>query len=155
SRTGVFVGASTHDYASIVARQPRDAQDVYGVTGNMLSIAAGRLSYTWGLSGPSLTVDTACSSSLVAVHLAGRSPRPGESDLALAGGVNLVLSPHTMDSTTRTQALSPEGRCKTFDALANGFARGEGCGFVVLKRLSEARRDGDRIWAVIRGSAVN
>ena len=155
SRTGVYIGATNTDYADILAKRPREEQDAYTVTGNLLSVAAGRLSYTFGLQGPCLTVDTTCSSSLVAVHLACRSLRARESELALAGGVNLLLSPDTMDGIQRMQALSPEGRCKTFDALANGFARGEGCGMLVLKRVSDAKRDGDRIWALIRGSAVN
>jgi acyl transferase domain-containing protein/acyl-CoA synthetase (AMP-forming)/AMP-acid ligase II/acyl carrier protein len=155
SRTGVFLGAGSTDYRDTVARQPRVEQDAYGFTGNLLSVAAGRLSYTLGLHGACLTVDTACSSSLVAVHLACRSLRAGESDLALAGGVNLLLWPDTTEALARTQALSPDGRCSTFDASANGFVRGEGCGLVVLKRLSDAERDGDRVWAVIRGSAVN
>nr|WRX36515.1 hypothetical protein [Cystobacterineae bacterium] len=155
SRTGVFVGAGTKDYSTFVKQQPRQERDAYGTTGNLLSIASGRLSYTLGLQGPCLTIDTACSSSLVAIHLACHSLRTGESDLALAGGVNLLLSPETMADLGRTQALSPDGRCKTFDALANGFTRGEGCGLVVLKRLADARRDGDRIWGLVRGSAVN
>ena len=155
TRTGVFLGACVSDYAGLVARRLGDEQDAYAVTGNLLSVAAGRLAYTWGLQGPCMTVDTACSSSLVAVHLACRSLRSHESDVALAGGVNLLLSAQMMGALGRTQALSPEGRCKTFDALANGFARGEGCGVVVLRRLADAVRAGDRIWAVIRGSAVN
>ena len=155
SRTSVFLGAASTDYREIVTRQPSEEQDAYTITGNLLSVAAGRLSYTFGLQGPCLTVDTACSSSLVAVHLACRSLRARESDLALAGGVNVILSPEMMGALGQTQALSPEGRCKTFDALANGFARGEGCGMLVLKRVSDAKRDGDRIWALIRGSAVN
>ena len=155
SRSGVFVAACTDDYATLVERQPASEKDAYATTGSMLSILAGRLSYTLGLQGPCFTIDTACSSSLVAIHLACRSLRSRESDLALAGGVNLILS---LDSTTglsRIQALSPDGRCRTFDALANGYVRGEGCGLLVLKRLSDAQRDGDRIWAVIRGSAIN
>ena len=155
SRTGVFVGACANDYADLAARQPAAEQDAYLTTGNMLSIAAGRLSYTLGLQGPCMTLDTACSSSLVAIHLACRSLRSRESELALAGGVSLILSPDSMTALSRTQALSPDGRCRTFDALANGYVRGEGCGLLVLKRLGDAQRDGDRIWAVIRGSAVN
>ncbi|WAS96618.1 type I polyketide synthase [Nannocystis punicea] len=155
SRTGVFVGATNLDYAALLARLPPAQQDAYTITGNLLSVAAGRLSYTWGLQGPCMTIDTVCSSSLVAVHLACQSLRAGESDLALAGGVNLILAPESMDGVSRTQALAPDGRCKTFDALANGFARGEGCGVVALKRLRDAKRAGDPILAVIRGSAVN
>lgn len=155
SRTGVFIGACSTDYRDAVASAPRTEQDAYSTIGNLLSVAAGRLSYTLGLQGPCLTVDTACSSSLVAVHLACRSLRSRESNLALAAGINLILSAETMESFARTQVLSPDGRCKTFDAAANGMVRGEGCGLVVLKRLADAQRDGDRIWALIRGSAVN
>ncbi len=155
SRTGVFAGAMNGDHARLVARLPRRLKDAYSFTGNLLSLAAGRVSYALGLQGPAAVVDTACSSSLVAVHLASQSLRARECDLALAGGVNLILDPSPMEDAAATQALSPEGRSKTFDALANGFARGEGCGLVVLKRLSDARRDGDRIWALLRGSALN
>ena len=155
SRTGVFVGASTTDYFRLAEQQPRHEHDAYLITGNILSVAAGRLSYTLGLQGACMAIDTACSSSLVALHLACQSLRARESDLALAGGVNLILSPTVMAATARTQALSPDGRCKTFDAGANGFVRGEGCGLAVLKRLRDAQRDGDPIWALIRGSAVN
>ncbi len=155
SDTGVFIGACVSDYGALVARTRGDEQDAYAVTGNLLSVAAGRLAYTWGLQGPCVTIDTACSSSLTAIHLACRSLRARECGLALAGGVNVLLSAVMMGALGRTQALAPDGRCKTFDALANGYARGEGCGVVVLKRLSDARRDGDRVLALIRGSAVN
>ena len=155
SRTGVFVGAISTDYLRIAERRPDDELDAYTMTGNLLSIAAGRLSYTLGLQGPCLTLDTACSSSLVTAHLACRSLHARECDVALAGGVNVILSPEGMAATTRLHALSPDGRCWTFDASANGYVRGEGCGLVVLKRLSDAERDGDRIWALVRGSAVN
>ena len=123
--------------------------------GNALSVAAGRISYILGLQGPSLAVDTACSSSLVAVHLACQSLRSGECRLALAGGVNLMLSPDVNVLLSKGRMLAPDGRCKTFDAAADGYVRGEGCGVVVLKRLSDALADGDRVLAVIRGSAVN
>ncbi len=155
SRTGVYIGATNTDYAGLLARAPGADQDAYAITGNLLSVAAGRLAYTWGLQGPCMTIDTVCSSSLVTVHLACQSLRAGECGLALAGGVNLILSAAAMAGVQRTQALAPDGRCKTFDALANGFARGEGCGIVVLKRMGDAVRDGDRVWAVIRGSAIN
>lgn len=154
SRTGVFIGASTADYRDHLVSGSPDLE-VYDVTGSSNSFAAGRLSYSLGLTGPSLVVDTACSSSLVAVHLACQSLRSGESELALAGGVNLILSPRVMEMYLHLRALSPEGRCRTFDAGANGFVRGEGAGVIILKRLADARRDGDRIWAVVRGSAVN
>ncbi|WP_394839241.1 type I polyketide synthase [Pendulispora rubella] len=154
SRTGVFIGMCHLDYRE-QATARTDQLDVYATTGNMASTAAGRLSYTLGLEGPCITLDTACSSSLVAVHLACQSLRTGECDVALAGGVNVMISPLTMHLLAQLQALSPDGRCKTFDARANGFVRGEGAGVVVLKRLSDAVRDGDRVWAVLRGSAVN
>jgi myxalamid-type polyketide synthase MxaE and MxaD len=155
SRTGVFVGLTMLDYQRRVLEGRADDYDIYCATGNMLATAAGRLSYTLGLQGPAVALDTACSSSLVTVHLACQSLRSGESDLALAGGVNLLLSPATMALAAAMQALSPDGRCKTFDARANGFVRGEGCGLLALKRLSDAQRDGDPILAQIRGSAVN
>jgi len=155
SRAGIFVGSTWADYAHSVRNIPDEAKDAYAGTGNMPSVAAGRIAYTLGLHGPCVTVDTACSSSLVTVHLACESLRKGDCDLALAGGVNLLLSAETMTTVFRLQALSPQGRCRTFDAGANGMVRGEGCGLVVLKRLSDARRDGDRIWATIRGSAIN
>ncbi|HTN88888.1 MAG TPA: SDR family NAD(P)-dependent oxidoreductase [Sorangium sp.] len=155
SRTGVFVGMAAQDYQHRVAALDVQELDVYCATGTWASTAAGRLSYVFGLEGPSMTVDTACSSSLVALHLACQSLRSGESDLALAGGVSLILSPLTMCLVGQTQALAPDGRCRTFDAGASGYVRAEGCGVVVLKRLSDAQRDGDRIWALVRGSAVN
>jgi acyl transferase domain-containing protein/NADPH:quinone reductase-like Zn-dependent oxidoreductase/NAD(P)-dependent dehydrogenase (short-subunit alcohol dehydrogenase family)/acyl carrier protein len=155
SKTGVFVGACFTDYLDAVTAQAPAHKDVYGSTGNMLSVAGGRLAYTFGFSGPCISIDTACSSSLVAIHLGVKSLRDRESDTALCGGVNAVLSPHTMEAGYRLQALSPVGRCKTFDASADGFVRGEGAGIVVLKRLSDAQRDGDRIWGVVRGTAIN
>ena len=154
SSTGVFVGISTTEYAAGV-QSGTAIIDAYVGTGNALSIAANRLSYVLGLRGPSMAVDTACSSSLVAVHLACQSLRSGESDLALAGGVNLLLVPETMVNFSRARMLSPDGRCKTFDAAADGYVRGEGCGVVVLRRLSDARAAGDQVLAVVRGSAVN
>ncbi|MDC0721165.1 type I polyketide synthase [Nannocystis bainbridge] len=155
SRTGVFVGLTTLDYQQrVLGGEPADL-DVYALTGNSQCFAAGRLSYMLGLQGPCLAVDTACSSSLTAVHLACDSLRDRQCDLALAGGVNLILSPVATHMLAQAQALSPGGRCRTFDAAADGFVRGEGCGVVVLKRLADARRDGDRIWALVRGSAIN
>ncbi|UQA61056.1 type I polyketide synthase [Polyangium aurulentum] len=155
SRTGVFLGLMTNDYALLDASAGREQQDAYSATGNGHCFPAGRLSYTLGLQGPSLVVDTACSSSLVAAHLACQSLRSRESDMALVGGANLMLSPDTTGLFAKTRALSPDGRCKTFDASANGYVRGEGAGVLVLKRLSDAQRDGDPILALIRGSAVN
>jgi myxalamid-type polyketide synthase MxaE and MxaD len=151
---GVFLGISTNDYAAILGAGGDEAFDAYCATGNALNAAAGRLSYFYGLQGPCLAVDTACSSSLVAVHLACRSLRSNECNLALAGGVNLILTPHGHIALSKTRSVSPTGRCRTFDAQADGYVRGEGCGFVVLKRLADARRDGDEILALVRGSAV-
>jgi acyl transferase domain-containing protein len=154
SRTGVFVGITNCDYGRRLARA-LDRLDPYYVTGNTLNAAAGRLSYVLGLRGPSLAVDTACSSSLVAVHLACQSLRAGDSDVALAAGVNLILAPEGFVALSKARVLAPDGRCKTFDAAADGMGRAEGCGVVVLKRLSDAQRDRDDIVAVVRGSAVN
>ena len=154
TRTGVMMGLSTWDYT--IVNLERGAEiDAYLSTGNPHSTAVGRISYLLGLRGPAVAVDTACSSSLVAVHLACQSLRLRESDLALAGGVQLSLSPFTSIALSKWSALSPRGRCRTFDAGADGFVRGEGAGVVVLKRLSDAVRDGDRVLAVVRGSAVN
>ncbi len=155
SRTGVFVGMSSNDFSLLKATIGSAERDVYDVTGNGHCFPPGRLSYFLDFRGPSLAVDTACSSSLVAIHLACQSLRSGESALALAGGVNLMLSPAMTDLIATTGALSPDGRCKTFDARANGFVRGEGCGIIVLKRLSDAVAAGDRVLALIRGSATN
>ena len=153
--TGVFVGITTNDYMLLSSAAGPAAQDAYTGTGNGHCFPAGRISYVFDLEGPSLAVDTACSSSLVAVHLACQSLRSGESKIALAGGVNLALALETTRLIAQLQALSPDGRCKAFDARANGFVRGEGCGIVVLKRLSDAQAHNDRVLAVIRGSAVN
>ena len=150
--TGTFIGISTTDYAMHFAGRDIDA---YVGTGNAHSIAANRLSYVLGLRGPSMAVDTACSSSLVAVHLACQSLRAGECDLALAGGVNLLLLAETMVNFSQARMLAADGRCKTFDAAADGYGRGEGCGVVVLRRLSDAIASGGPVLAVVRGSAVN
>jgi len=155
SPTGVFVGAWYNDYRDLILSKSVEVWDNYDGTGHYQSVLSGRLSFFLGLQGPALSVDTACSSSLVAMHQACLSLRSKECSLALAGGINLILSPLNMCMLGRIQALSPDGRCKTFDAEANGYVRGEGCGMLVLKRLSDAKRDGDRIWAVIRGSAIN
>ena len=154
TQTGVFVGACVSEYGFLASADlPRI--DAWTGTGGALSIIANRLSYFLDARGPSVTVDTACSSSLVAIHLACRSLRLGESDLALAAGVNLVLAPTITRSFDTAEAMSRSGACRAFDAGADGFVRGEGCGMVVLKRLSEAIRDGDPILAVVRGSAIN
>jgi epothilone polyketide synthase D len=149
---GVFLGVSTTDFQQVA---PLSALTAYSNSGAALSVIAGRLSYTLGLRGPSFVVDTACSSSLVALHQACLSLRKGESSLALAGGVSVLLMPSATVGFSKAGMLSPDGRCKTFDASANGYARGEGCGIIVLKRLDDARRDGDRVLAIIRGSTVN
>lgn len=151
SRTGAFIGISTNDYGRLFA----DDFDEYAGTGNALSLAANRLSYFFDWRGPSVAVDTACSSALVAIHQACNSLRTGECDLAAAGGVNLILTPHWSVSFARAGMLAPDGQCKTFDARANGYVRGEGCGLVVLERLEDALSKGRRILAVIRGSAIN
>ena len=154
--TGVFVGIGTSDYSHMLLDAAGDAGvDTYFGTGNALSAAAGRLAYVLGLHGPAMSIDTACSSSLVAVHLACQSLRARECDIALAGGVNAILSPSVTLNFCRARMLSADGRCKTFDAAASGYVRGEGCGVIILKRLSDALADKDRIRAVIRGSAVN
>jgi acyl transferase domain-containing protein len=154
TRTGVFLGMNSTDYAQIVGSHPDNVDAFYG-TGTSFSAAAGRLSYLLGMRGPSLAVDTACSSSLVAVHLAVASLRSGESELAVAAGVNLILGSTIHRASDAAGALAADGRCKTFDAAADGYTRGEGCGAVILKPLSAARRDGDRVLALILGSAVN
>jgi acyl transferase domain-containing protein/protein-L-isoaspartate O-methyltransferase len=155
SRTGVFVGITGSDYAHLVRAAGADGLNAYSATGSTSAFVAGRLSYLLGLQGPSVAVDTACSSSLAAVHLACQSLRGGDCDTALAGGVNLMLTPEMWITTSKNRMLSPSGRCRTFDAAADGFVRGEGCGVVVLKRLSRALEDGDTVLALIRGSAMN
>ncbi|MGW1263166.1 type I polyketide synthase, partial [Streptomyces drozdowiczii] len=155
SRTAVYAGAIWDDYAALHHRRGEAGADRYSVTGLHRSILANRLSYVLGLTGPSLTVDSAQSSSLVAVHLACESLRAGESDLAIVGGANLILSPGSSADSAKFGALSPDGRCFTFDARANGYVRGEGGVAVVLKPLDRARADGDRVHCVILGSAVN
>ncbi|HEY7170340.1 MAG TPA: SDR family NAD(P)-dependent oxidoreductase [Vicinamibacterales bacterium] len=155
SPTGVFVGIGGSDYGGLQAGGGLDTLDAYFGTGNSLSAAAGRLSYVLGLRGPSMSIDTACSSSLVAIHLAAQSLRAGECRMALAAGVNLMLSPAPYVVLSRARMLAPDGRCKTFDAAADGYVRGEGCGVVVLKRLSDALADRDQVLAVVRGTAVN
>ncbi len=151
--TSVFVGLASADYAQL----PRAAGQLgaYAATGLAPSIAAGRIAHAFGLQGPVMTIDTACSSSLVAVHLARESLLRGESSVALAGGVSLLLSPLGFVALSRLGALAPDGRCKAFSADADGYGRGEGCGMVILKRLGDARRDGDPVHAVLLGSATN
>ena len=155
SNTGVFVGATTTDYSHITLSQNPDLLDAYTATGSALNVIAGRFAYVLGLSGPAMAIDTACSSSLVALHLACQSLRLGESEMALAGGVNVILNPEPFLCFNKWGMMAPDGRCKTFDAAADGFVRSEGCGLLVLKRLSDAEKSGDPILAIIRGSAVN
>jgi acyl transferase domain-containing protein/acyl carrier protein len=155
TQTGVFVGIGSSDFASLLIGADSESIDAYSGSGGGNCFAAGRLSYLLGLQGPSMAIDTACSSSLVAVHTACQSLRAGECRLAVAGGVNALLSPVTFIFLSKVRALSPSGTCRAFDADADGFVRGEGCGVVVLKRLSDALHDGDRVLAVIRGSSVN
>ena len=155
SRTGVYVGICNTDYGQMGLRLPVEMLDGYGATGGAHAVASGRISYFLGLRGPSVAIDTACSASLVAVHDACRSLRLGETELAIAGGVNLVLTPEVTIGMSRGQLMARDGRCKAFSAKADGYVRSEGCGMVVLKRLEDAERDGDHVLAVIRGTAVN
>ena len=156
SRTGMYLGMASGDYAQLQLHA-EDARllDVHYASGNAHSVASGRLSYILGLKGPSLTVDTACSSSLVAVHLACQAIRTGDCGMAITGGVNLILAPETTVALSQAHMLAPNGKCKVFDDRADGFTRAEGCGVVILKALGAALKDGDRVLAVIRGTALN
>ena len=154
SVTGVFIGQWLSDFESRLFADP-EAADFYKTTGSGRYASSGRLSYLLGLRGPSLTIDTACSSSLVAVHMAVRSIRSGESNLALAGGVNVILQPHISVAYSQSRMMAPDGHCKFGDAAGDGYVRSEGAGLVVLKPLAAAQAAGDRIYAVIHGSAVN
>ncbi len=156
TRTGVYVGLTTSDYSLTLAGDLElDEIDPYIPFGSAHNFAAGRLSYFLGLNGPAVVMDTACSSSLTAMHLACQGLRRRETDAALVAGVNLVLSPENSIACSRWGMLAPDGRCKSFDAAADGYVRSEGCGVVLLKRLSDAQRDGDRVLALVRGTAVN
>ena len=156
SDAGIFVGVHTHsvDYQTMQF-EDLTTLDAYSATGTAHDMIGGRLAYWLDLHGPAVAVNTACSSSLLAVHLACQSLRAGDCSLAIAGGINLLLTPGSTVAAAQLELLSPDGRCKTFDARADGMGRGEGCGVVVLKKLDAALRDGDRVLAVIRGSAVN
>ncbi|MEO8400725.1 MAG: SDR family NAD(P)-dependent oxidoreductase [Gammaproteobacteria bacterium] len=156
TNAGVFVGIFSHDYETLLTKNLNfKKMDAYFATGNSGSVAAGRLAYSLGLQGPAFAINTACSSSLVAVHLACQSLRLDECNLALASGVNLILSPELNMAFSNAGMLAPDGKCKTFDAAADGYVRSEGCGVLVLKKLSQAIADGDTILSVILGSAIN
>lgn len=158
SLTGVYTGISNDEYRMLVVGSQKPsgpAACLYSLSGTNLNGTSGRVSFFLGLRGPSKAVDAACASSLVAVHDAVSDLQHGYANLAIVGGVQAILNGHIFALRSDAMMLSPDGKCKTFDASANGYVRGEGCGVVILKRLSDAKRDGDRIWAVIRGSAVN
>ena len=155
SNVGVYVGIGPSDYAQRAAAADPELVEPYAATGTATSFSAGRISFLLGLRGASLAVDTACSSSLVALHVACRALRAGDCAMALVGGVQIMTAPDPFVLLSRLRALAPDGRCKTFSDRADGYGRGEGCGVVVLRRLADAQRDGDRVLAVIRGTAVN
>ena len=158
TRTGVYTGISNDEYRMLVveSRKPADAAScLYALSGTNLNGTSGRVSFVLGLMGPAKAVDAACASSMVSVHDAVADLQQGKADLAIAGGVQAILNSRIFELRADAMMLSPDGQCKTFDESANGYVRGEGCGVVILKRLSEAEEDGDRIWGVIRGSAVN
>ncbi len=158
SRTGVYGGISNNDYRGLILNSEEineGAASLYAVSGTSYNTAIGRVAYALGFRGPAVAIDTACSSSLVAIHQAVSGLQLGEADLALAGGVHTIHSGRLLEMRGNAGMLSPDGRCFTFDASANGYVRGEGCGILVLKRLNAAEQDGDRIWGVIRGSALN
>ncbi|MEB3341937.1 beta-ketoacyl synthase N-terminal-like domain-containing protein, partial [Okeania sp.] len=156
TETGVYIGQCFNDYIFVgTDALPNNLSDFYLGLGTAMNTSSGRIAYVFGLQGPTFTLDTTCSSSLVTLHIACQSLRSGESNLSLVGGVNLMLHPTVTHGFCKGRALSPDSRCKTFDASADGYARGEGCGILVLKRLRDAVADGDRILALVKGSAIN
>ena len=158
SLTGVYSGISNDEYRMLVVESEGSgeaAESLYALSGTNLNGTSGRVSFVLGVMGPAKAVDAACASSLVSVHDAVADLQQGKADLALAGGVQAILNSRIFELRADSQMLSPDGQCKAFDESANGYVRGEGCGVVVLKRLSDAEADGDRIWAVVRGAAVN
>ena len=156
SNTGVFMGICFNDYGQLIMQSGDiSAVDDYYSTGNHFSVAAGRISYFLGLKGPAMAIDTACSSSLVCVDNAVKHLRLGQCDTAIAGGVNLILAPESTINFCKSGMLAEDGRCKTFDESADGYIRSEGCGMIILKRLSDAKKDGNRILGIIRGVAIN
>ena len=154
TQTGVFMGHFTSDYREMIFRDP-EAAPAYTASGASKTSLANRISWLFDLQGPSFSLDTACSSSLVALHLACQSLRTGESDIAIVGGVNLLLNPEMFMYFSNQHFLSPDGKCKSFDESANGYGRGEGFAAVILKRVDDAVSDGDPLRAIIRGSGSN